>query len=83
MPSIARYYDAEKNPDRASLPGVPLADISEAQFAEYPDWLQASIDAAPFYRKTKPRAEKAEAEPAPKPDAKPKLAAERSATTQE
>ena len=64
MPSIARYYDAEKNPDRASLPGVPLADISEAQFAEYPEWLQATIDNTAFYRKTKPP--KAKDETAPK-----------------
>lgn len=81
MPVIVRYYDAEKNPDGASIDGAPLADISEEQFAEFPEWLQASVDATPFYRKTKPRTEKPEAEP--KTDAKTKPAAPSSATTQE
>lgn len=79
--AIARYYDAEKNPEGASIDGAPLADISEEQFAEFPAWLQASVDAAPFYRKTKPRAEKAEAES--KTDPKAKSAAPSSATIQE
>lgn len=78
---IARYYDADKNPEGAVLDGVPLADIDQETFDSLPAWLQASVDAAPFYRKTKPRAEKAEAEP--KTDAKTKPAAPSSATTQE
>lgn len=56
---IARYYDESKNDGRA-FDGVPLHDLTEEEFAELPAWLQASVDAAPFYRKTKPRAEKAE-----------------------
>lgn len=51
----ARYYDASKNPESAVLDGVPLRDLTEEEFAELPLWLQASVDAAPFYRKTKPR----------------------------
>lgn len=58
---IARYYDEAKNPDGAFLPGVPLADLTEAQFEALPDWLRLSVDASPFYRKTKPNAT-----PAPK-----------------
>lgn len=50
---IARYYDASKNENGGHLAGVPLADISQAEFDRYPAWLQASIDAQPFYRKTK------------------------------
>jgi hypothetical protein len=72
--AIARYYDASKNPDGAVLDGVPLRDLTEEEFAELPPWLQASVDAAPFYRKTKPRhpseAEpetQAEVQPAPEP----------------
>lgn len=61
--SIARYYDESKNPEQASFPGVPLADLDEATFAALPPWLQDSIDACPFYRKTKPPAPKALAEP--------------------
>lgn len=60
---IARYYDASHNPDGGSLPGVPLRDLTEEEFAELPAWLQESIDANPMYRKTKPRSEKAAAEP--------------------
>ena len=36
MSTIARYYDAEKNPDGGSLPGVPLRDLSEDEFAALP-----------------------------------------------
>ena len=68
---IARYYDESKN-DGGAFDGVPLRDLTEEEFAALPAWLQASVDAAPFYRKTKPRAEKAEseapAEPAPEPE---------------
>ena len=49
------YYDPSKNPGGASLDGVPLRDLTEEEFAELPNWLQASVDATPFYRKTKPR----------------------------
>lgn len=60
--AIARYYDASKNPEERAFDGVPLRDLTEEEFAELPPWLQASVDAAPFYRKTKPR-------PASEPDA--------------
>ena len=53
--SIARYYDASKNPDGGELPGVPLRDLTDDEFAELPAWLQANVDAMPMYRKTKPR----------------------------
>lgn len=56
---VARYYDPSKNPDGAFLPGVPLADLTEAQFDALPAWLQLSIDASPMYRKTKPPTETA------------------------
>jgi hypothetical protein len=51
---IARYYDASKNPDGAFLIGVPLADLSESQWAALPAWLQLSVDASGWYRKTAP-----------------------------
>lgn len=53
--AIARYYDESKNPDGAGLPGVPLRDLEDEEFASYPAWLQESIDAWPAYRKSKPR----------------------------
>lgn len=55
--NIARYYDEGKNLDGGALPGVPLADITEEDFNQLPEWLQRSVDASPMYRKTKPRAE--------------------------
>jgi hypothetical protein len=57
--TIARYYVAEKNPEGAFLPGVPLADLSQEQFDALPEWLQQSVDASPLYRKTKPPTETA------------------------
>ncbi len=56
MESIARYYVESANPDGASLPGVPLADLTDEAFDALPKWLQLSIDASTFYRKTKPSA---------------------------
>ena len=51
---ITRYYDETKNPEGGSLPGVPLRDLLEREYAALPEWLQHSIDALPCYRKTKP-----------------------------
>ena len=70
MSTIARYYDAEKNPDGGSLPGVPLRDLTEDEFAALPAWLQESVDAQPFFRKTKPESQKAD-KPAKATKAKP------------
>jgi hypothetical protein len=55
--AITRYYDESKNPEGAALPGVPLRDLEDEEFASYPAWLQDSIDAWAAYRKTKPRAD--------------------------
>lgn len=71
---IARYYDDSKNEDGRAFDGVPLRDLTDEEFAALPEWLQLSVDAAPFYRKTKPRTEKtedAQAEPEPAPEAAP------------
>lgn len=59
MSAIARYYIAEKNPDGAFLPGVPLRDLTAEEYDALPVWLQLSIDASDFYRATKPRTETA------------------------
>ena len=55
----ARYYDADKNTNGGELPGVPLRDLTEDEYTNYPQWLQASIDASPMYRKTNPAPRKA------------------------
>lgn len=47
-----RYvYLSDKNPHGATLPGVPLGDITQETFECYPAWLQRSIEACPFYEK--------------------------------
>lgn len=56
--ATARYFD-ESHDDGGVFGGVPKADIDEETFNSYPDWLKASIDAHPMYRKTKPAATKA------------------------
>ncbi len=53
--AVSRYYDESKNPELAVFPGVPLTDLDDEQFDSYPAWLQASIDASAFYRKTNPK----------------------------
>lgn len=60
MSTIVRYYDATKNPDGGYLPGVALGDLTDEQYDALPKWLQESVDASPFYRKTKPSAAKKE-----------------------
>lgn len=52
MSTIARHYNADKNPTGAALPGVPLRDLTQAEFDKYPTWLKESIDASPLYRRT-------------------------------
>lgn len=59
-PVIAYYYRPEHNPEGGALPGVPLADLTKAQFDAFPAWLQASITALPCYTTAKPRAVKTE-----------------------
>jgi hypothetical protein len=63
--TIARHYDETKNPEGVYLPGVPLRDIEQEAFDAYPVWLQLSIDACGFYRKSKPAEQ---ARPTSKPD---------------
>lgn len=55
--TIARYYDKDKNENNQFFAGVPLDDLDEGFFNGLPEWLRNSIDAAPFYRKTKPPTE--------------------------
>jgi len=50
-----RYYDEKANPTGAGLPGVPLRDLTAEEFEALPTWLQYSVDAQPFYRKTAPQ----------------------------
>jgi hypothetical protein len=57
--AVARYFDASKDVGGV-IAGVPKADIPEEEWDTYPDHLQASVDADPMYRKTKPPAPKKE-----------------------
>lgn len=60
---IARYYDESKNGEGAFFAGVPLADITPELWEALPAWLQASVDAAPMYRKTPVPKARAQDEP--------------------
>ena len=66
--AIARWYVKDKNPEGASIFGVPLADVSQEEWETYPKHVQDSVDASEMYRKTKPEtAQRARpAEPADK-----------------
>ena len=63
---IARYYVASENEMGGSFPGVPLRDLSQAEYDALPEWIQRSIDASSMYRKTKPPTETAPLKAAPK-----------------
>lgn len=43
-------YDESQNDLSASLPGVPLRDLTAAEFGELPRWLQRSVLALKFYK---------------------------------
>jgi hypothetical protein len=50
-----RYYNADENKDGSQhIYGVPLADISDEEYAALPDHLQKQVDASPLYRKSAP-----------------------------
>lgn len=55
-PPPARVYDPAANPEGAWMPGVPRRDITAAEWAALPAWLQASADATGWY--TAPAEEK-------------------------
>lgn len=60
MSTIARYYDAEKNPkDERFFAQIPLRDLTQEEWDALPDHLKRSADASDLYRKTKPRTEPA------------------------
>ena len=64
--AIAWYYDESKHPGGgANIPGVPLADLTDEDFAAQPAHAQRAIEQSDMYRKTKPR---------PAPKAKPETA---------
>lgn len=46
---VAYRYRADRNPDGGFLPGVGLRDVSVEELAAMPEWLRASVAAAPFY----------------------------------
>jgi hypothetical protein len=56
--TVARFYDADKNPQEGVIGGAPLADIDQETFDSYPKWLQESIDNSSMYRKTPVRHDK-------------------------
>lgn len=58
--ATARYFDADKYDGSQPRGGVPLRDIDETEWETYPQDIQASTDALPYFRKTKPRQEKRE-----------------------
>ena len=58
---IVWHYDASKNPGGEFYPGVPLTDLTEDDVAGLSEHNRAGVEAAPWYRKTAPKDEAAEA----------------------
>lgn len=52
--STAWYYDESKNPEGATIPGVPLRDLTEDEFKALPEWDRNSVEKWDAYRKTNP-----------------------------
>lgn len=46
---IAFIYDPDKNPDKTWVDGVPLRDLSKAEFDALPKRLQAAVKQQPYY----------------------------------
>lgn len=51
---IVRYFDASKYDGSQPYGGVPLADISDAEWEQFPKHVQEATDALPYFRKTNP-----------------------------
>lgn len=68
---IARYYRADKNEAGAAFPGVPLRDLTDAEFEALPEHLQRDVDASELYQKTKPKPRAQVLDVTPTPDAAP------------
>lgn len=56
--AIARYYNRATADPESSIAGVPLRDLTQAEYDELPKHKQAAVDAGKglgLYRKTKPK----------------------------
>lgn len=52
--AIKYYYNPKRNTRSESYMGVPLTDLTEAQVASYPRWIQESLAACKFYQAEPP-----------------------------
>lgn len=59
MSDIAYRYLPDKNPKGRVVAGVPLADIDQAQFDAWPEWVQRSVAGCAFYDAVTPPKTKA------------------------
>ena len=64
--SIARYYDEAKNPNGGYFGGVPLRDMTEAEYEALTPIEQRWVDGSGLFRKTKPRGASVHETPAQK-----------------
>lgn len=71
MDEIKFQYVPEANPDGRSIPGVPLADLTAAEFNEMPGHVQRAVRAVPFYQEV-PTADKGKSKKSEKADDKAK-----------
>lgn len=46
-------YDVARNPEGAFIEGVPLRDLTAAEFVTLPEWLQRSVEVCWFYVRTR------------------------------
>jgi hypothetical protein len=46
---IAIRYHPRRNPSGAALGGVPLRDLTRAEFQALPEWLRRAVVASPCY----------------------------------
>jgi hypothetical protein len=49
MSDILYTYDETQNSEGAHLPGVPLADLTSADFDALPEYMQESVKQCAFY----------------------------------
>ena len=54
---ILFVYDPKKNPEGAFIDGVPMRDVTAAEFERLPLHVQASVRACPFYKEIAPGAQ--------------------------
>lgn len=55
--AVVYFYHPQENPTNAFYPGIPLADLTQAQYDVLPQWAQAAVTGNDMYQAYPPEQE--------------------------